>query len=253
MKVASRINHVTQPDGSAEMNELLDIAVAAHGGLDRWNQIQSITVDASITGAFWHLKGQGGALDDVRFEVDTKRQRLTMDFADQDKRSVFEPHRVVLQRRDGALADARDEPERSFDGHQFQTPWDDIHLAYFTGEALWTYLNTPFLYTWSGFTTEEIAPIEADGERWRRLKVTFPDHIKSHTRQQISCFGPDGLLRRHDFTIDILGGAAESQLYAAGYRDVDGIIIPTTRRAYAAAGDDQLVMVAIDMREITIR
>ena len=83
--------------------------------------------------------------------------------------------------------------------------------------------------------------------------MTFPDHIKTHTRQQISCFGPDGLLRRHDFTIDILGGAPESQLYATGYRDVDGIIIPTTRRAYAREGGDQLLMVAIDMGKITIR
>jgi hypothetical protein len=48
--------------------------------------------------------------------------------------------------------------------------------------------------------------IEAGGETWRRLKVTFPDDIKSHIRQQISCFGPDGLLRRHDFTFDVLGG-----------------------------------------------
>ena len=46
-----------------------------------------------------------------------------MDFAGQDKQSVFEPHRVVLQRRDGALIDARDEPERSFNGHQFQRPY----------------------------------------------------------------------------------------------------------------------------------
>ena len=37
-----------------------------------------------------------------------------------------------------------------------------------------------------GFVTEEIASIEVDGETWRRRKVTFPDHIKSHTRQQIS-------------------------------------------------------------------
>ena len=235
------------------MNDLLKAAVAAHGALDRWNRVQSITVDASITGAFWHLKGKGDALNDVRFVVDTTRERLTMDFAGQDKRSVFEPHRVVMQRRDGALTGARDDPERSFDGHQLETPWDDIHLAYFTGEALWTYLNTPFLYTWPGFATEEIAPIEAGGETWRRLKVTFPDHIKTHTRQQISCFGPDGLLRRHDFTIDILGAATESQLYATDYRDVDGIIIPTTRRAYASEGDDQLVMVAIDMGKITIR
>jgi hypothetical protein len=235
------------------MNDLLDRAVAAHGGLDRWNQVHSITVDASITGAFWHIKGQGDALKDVRFEADTTRERLTMDFPGRDKRSVFQPGRVVIQRRDGTLTDACDDPQKSFDGHHFQTPWDDIHLAYFTGEALWTYLNTPFLYTWPGFATEEITPIEVGGETWRRLKVTFPDHIETHTRQQISCFGPDGLLRRHDFTIDILPEAPESQLYATDYRDVDGITIPTTRRAYAPEGDDQLVMVAIDMSTITIR
>ncbi len=238
------------------MNELLETAVSAHGGLDRWNQIKSITVDASITGALWHVKGKVDAVKDVRCEVDTKRQLLTVDFAGHDKRSVFEPHRVVIQRRDGTLIDARDEPEKSFDGHQLETPWDDMHLAYFTGEALWTYLNMPFLYTWPGFTTEEIAAIEGDGETWRRLKVTFPRHIKSHTREQVACFGPDGLLRRHDFTIDVIGGAP-GMLYATDYRDVDGIMIPTTRRGYAWQGDYQRVpeplLVAIDMGEITIR
>lgn len=238
------------------MNDLLDTAVAAHGGLDRWNAITSITVDASVTGALWSLKNQDDALKDVRFEVDTTRQRLTLDFTGQDKRAVFEPGRVVLQRRDGTLIDSRDDPERSFDGHQLQTPWDDIHLAYFTGEALWTYLTVPFLYTRPGFATEEIAPVESDGETWRRLHVTFPDHIKTHTRRQISCFGPDGLLRRHDFTIDVLGGAT-GLLYATGHRDVDGITIPTTRRGYAWHDDYQLVpdplLVAIDMGDITIR
>jgi len=238
------------------MNDLLESAVAAHGGLDRWNQLTAITVTASITGALFHVKGKADALTDVRFEADTKRQLLTMDYVGQDKQSVFEPSRVVIQRRDGTLIDARDEPERLFDGHQLETPWDDIHLAYFSGEALWTYLNIPFLYTWPGFTTEEIAPIEVDGETWRRLKVTFPEHIKSHTRQQISCFGPDGLLRRHDFIIDVIGGAT-GMLYATDYRDVDGIMIPGVRRGYAWHGDYQLVpeplLVAIDMGEITIR
>ena len=237
------------------MNDLLERAVAVHGGLDRWNQVKSITVDASITGALWNVKGKPDALKDVRFEVDTKRQLLTMDFVGQDKRSVFEPLRVVIQHPDGTLIDARDEPERSFDGHQLETPWDNLHIAYFTGEALWTYLNLPFLYTWPGFITEEIALIEVDGEMWRRLKVTFPEHIKSHTREQISCFGPDGLLRRHDFTIDILGGAT-GLLYATDYRDVDGIIIPTTRRGYAWQGDYQLIpeplLIAIDLGEITL-
>ncbi len=233
------------------MNSLLESAVTAHGGLDRWNQVKSITVGASITGAVWHMKNQGDALTDVRFEVDTKRERLTLDFLGQDRRSVFEPRRVEIRRGDGGLIDARDDPEKSFDGHQLETPWDDIQLGYFVGEALWTYLNTPFLYTWPGFVAEEITSIEVDGESWRRLKVTFPDAIKSHTREQISCFGPDGLLRRHDFTIDVNAGAP-AMLYATDYRDVDGIIFPTTRRAWL--DEDQLVpAVAIDMGEITIR
>jgi hypothetical protein len=40
------------------MNDLLDNAVAAHGSLDRWNQVKSITVDASINGALRYLKGK---------------------------------------------------------------------------------------------------------------------------------------------------------------------------------------------------
>jgi hypothetical protein len=67
-------------------------------------------LDASITGALWSLKSKDDALKDVRFEVDTTRERLTMDFAGQDKRSVFEPHRVVLQRRDGALIERTRRP-----------------------------------------------------------------------------------------------------------------------------------------------
>lgn len=238
------------------MNDLLERAVAAHGGLDRWRRITTIVAHASITGALWHVKGKVDALNDVRVEANTKRQLLTMNFAGQDKRSVFEPHRVAIQRYDGTLIDERDEPEASFGGHQLETPWDDLHLAYFTGEALWTYLNVPFLYSSPGFAIEEIAPIEVDGETWRRLKTTFPEHIKTHTREQISCFGPDGLLRRHDFTIDIIGGAP-GMLYAADYRDVDGIIIPATRRGYAWQGDYQLVpeplLVAIDIDEIALR
>ena len=78
------------------MNDLLKRAVAAHGGADRWNQVKSITVDASITGALWDVKGKPDALKDVRFEVDTKRQLLTMEFVGQDKRSVFEPLALSL-------------------------------------------------------------------------------------------------------------------------------------------------------------
>jgi hypothetical protein len=161
----------------------------------------------------------------------------------------------VVGKLDGTVVEERENPEQSFEGQERDSPWDDIHAAFFSSEALWTYLTTPFLYSYQGFATEEIAPIRVEDETWRRLKVTFPDYVKSHTREQISCFGPDGLLRRHDYTVDILGGATGLN-YAYDYHDVGGIIVPTKRRVYAWEGDYQLVkeplLVAIDMREITV-
>lgn len=237
------------------MNDLLDLAVKAHGGLDRWNKVKAIKVAASITGAIWYVKGKPDFLKNVVLTAKTHEEHLTVDFPGQDKRAVFTPNRIVIETVDGKSIESRDDPEKSFEGQQRETPWDDIHVTYFVGEALWTYLNTPFLYTHPGFITEEIPSIQVDGETWRRLKVTFPDDVKSHTKVQISCFGPDGLLRRHDYTVDILGGATGLN-YASDYRDVDGIIVPTKRRIYAYEGDYQLVkeplLVSIDMGEITL-
>jgi hypothetical protein len=62
-------------------------------------------------------------------------------------------------------------------------------------------------------------------------------------------------LRRHDYTVDILGGATGLN-YASEYRTVGGIVFPTKRRIYAYEGDYQPVMepllVAIDMGKITV-
>jgi hypothetical protein len=238
------------------MNDLLQKAVAAHGGLKRWSEISGVTVGASLTGAIWLVKGQGDYLKDVVMTVDTKKEQMTTDFPGQDKRFLFKPERLVMERRDGTLIQARDNPETSFEGQTRETPWDDLHVAYFQGEALWTYLNTPFLYAQEGFETEEISSIQVSAETWRRLKIIFPSRIKSHTREQISCFGPDGLIRRHDYTVDILGGATGLN-YASDYREVEGIVFPTKRRIYAYEGDYQLVpeplLVSIDMGEITVK
>ena len=129
------------------MNELLELTVKAHGGLDRWRQVTSIRVPASITGAIWFVKGKGDVLKDVVLTVETRRERLAVAYVGQNKRALFEPSRVVVETKDGEPIVARDNPEKSFEGQLRETPWDDGHVAYFVGEALWTYLNTPFLYT----------------------------------------------------------------------------------------------------------
>jgi hypothetical protein len=44
----------------------------------------------------------------------------------------------------------RNDPRRAFEGQSYETPWDDLHIAFFDSYALWTYLTIPFLYTYPG-------------------------------------------------------------------------------------------------------
>jgi hypothetical protein len=97
---------------------------------------------------------------------------------------------------------------------------------------------------------DEIEPWEEDGEIWRRLKVTSPDNIASHTREQATYFGSDGLLRRHDYAVDVLSGAKGAH-YIGDYRDHGGILMPHRRRVYPLDADNRKipapVLIAIDI------
>jgi hypothetical protein len=89
------------------MNDLLELALVAHGGLDRWEKAKAIKVAASITGAIWYVKGKGDFLKNVILTAETQIERLTVDFPGQDKRAIFEPDRVVIETEDGSLIEAR--------------------------------------------------------------------------------------------------------------------------------------------------
>ncbi len=237
------------------MNDLLALAVEAHGGLPRWDEYKTLQIELSVGGAIWRIKQQPGLLADKIFEIETHAEWLTITpFARPDRRSVFVPDRLVLETLDGAVVESRENPEAAFAGQTLETPWDKFHVAYFASEALWTYLTSPFLSTYPGFESEEIEPWHENGEEWRRLKVTFRDHIASHTKTQITHFGPEGLMRRHDYTVDILGGNTGAN-YVSGYRDFQGIKMPTARRIYAYDQHMQKVpepiLVSLDFGQMT--
>jgi hypothetical protein len=238
------------------MPDLLRAAVEAHGGLLRWNQLNAVKASLSITGAIWQLKGKPEVLRDSSIEAELRKERLTTHFNGQGKRTIFEPNRITVETESGHFVDSRVNPRSAFRGHTRETPWDDMHVAYFSSYALWNYLTIPFLYTYPGFVTEELAPWQENGEEWRQLRVIVPDYIASHSREQVAYFDPDGLLRRHEYTVEVMGGASGLN-YAADYRNVDGIVVATKRRVYAADANKQKipepVLVAIDIRDISFR
>ena len=235
------------------MNELLEVAVRAHGGLVRWSQLKSLKSNMSITGTLWQVKSRPDVLNEILMDADLRRQKVTTSRVGEDKRFVWTPNSVGIETADGRVLSRFDDPRAAFKGQVLETPWEDVHVTYFSSEAMWTYLTIPFLYTYPGFVVEELAPWHEDGEQWRPLKATFPDSFPSHTREQISYFGRDGLLRRHEYTVDILGGA-QGVNYAYDYRDFDGIMVPTTRRIFSYDAAKQkildLPLVAIDIKDV---
>ena len=235
------------------MNELLEVAVRAHGGLDRWSQLKSLKSNMSITGTLWQVKSRPDVLKEIRMEAELRRQQLTTYRVGEDKRFVWKPNSVAIETVDGHVLSRFDDPRTAFKGQVLETPWEDVHVTYFSSEAMWTYLTIPFLYTYPGFAVEMLPTWHEDGEEWRPLKATFPDSFTSHTREQISYFGKDGLLRRHEYTVDILRGA-QGVNYAYDYRDFNGIMVPTKRRVFAYDAAKRkipgLPLVAIDIKDV---
>ncbi|MFJ1767330.1 hypothetical protein ACIOD2_43850 [Amycolatopsis sp. NPDC088138] len=208
--------------------ELLELVHDAHGGPARWRQLTRLGFTASAAGILpWprpdFLADTGGTLDPHAQRVEFRP------FGAPDRRARYTPGRVEILDAGGTVLAARDEPRRAFDGHPPGRLWDELQAAYFAGYAFWTYLTIPFLLAWDGVGTAEIEPWRENGETWRRLRVEFPGTVTTHNRVQTLYFGADDhLLRRHDYSPDILGNPLTAH-YTGGYRTFDGFTFPTRR------------------------
>ena len=224
------------------MIELLAEVIDAHGGMDRWNAYEQVEASIVSGGGFFALKGVIQDSDPRRMTVRLHEQRSSvLPYGAPDQRSVFTPDRIAIEKVDGTVVAERFAPTDSFAGHQMHTPWDPLHRAYFNGEALWTYLTTPFLLAGGGVQVEETEPWKQGDDTWHVLHARFPGSIETHSRIQDFFFDESRILRRHDYQVNIAGGFPAAQLIS-GHVRVGGITVPTKRRAYTRGPDRQPIL-----------
>ena len=233
------------------MHPLLAEVIDAHGGLQRWHAHASVQADIATGGGFWAMKGLVQDARTRRMQVALHRQAASVrPFGNPDWRTSYTPERVAIETTDGRTVQERLQPRAAFEGHGMRTPWDPLHRAYFNGYALWTYLTTPFVLALPGVEVAEAAPWHEGGETWRGLHARFPASIASHGAEQTFYFGPDGLLRRHDYSVEVAGGFPAAQ-YVHDIVEVGGLRFPSRRRAYFRGSDQQpvrdLLLVSIDL------
>jgi hypothetical protein len=238
------------------MNNLVKQAIEAHGGLECWNRFTTLSAHLIQGGVLWATKGKAGVLADVTVSVDLHNEKSShWPFGSPDRRSRFEPQRVALEDANGKVLEELLEPRSSFKGHTLETPWSDLQLAYFAGYAMWTYLNIPFLLAREGVGSEEVEPWQEAGETWRRLKVHFPSDIATHSTEQTLHFDGQGLLKRHDYQVEIDGTSGAAH-YLYDHKEFFGIVFPTKRRVFPRQPDGrpaaEPLIISIDLDRIVL-
>ena len=240
------------------MDALLASVLTAHGGLDRWSGVKTLTVRLSLGGPFWGWKGWPDVLIDETIELDAQREHLVYTpFTAPDRRATFDvdPERITIQSTGGHIVEQRADPRASFAGYDRSTRWDAVQVAYFSSYALWNYLTTPFLFTSPGVQAHEIDPWQEEGQTWRRLHVTFLTTIATHSPEQLFSYDADGMQHRMDYTVQVNGNATPAH-YTSDPQTFGGLVFPTRRRVYPrlpdGTADRSEALITIDIDDVTI-
>jgi hypothetical protein len=233
------------------MTELLDSVLKAHGGIDRWRTFDTVRATFLTGGGLFPMKGINvPSTPSEGVAAIHEENTLIPGYRRPDWRMKFTPQRVAIEAMGGGVVEERTNLRASFAGHSLATPWDLMQAAYFNGYARWTYLTTPFLMAMPGFQVTEIEPWTEGSETWRGLRVRFPESIASHSAEQDFYFGPDFLLRRHDYRLEIAGDVPVAQ-YVHDIVEADGFRFPSSRRAYVRDSGSKairdLLLISIDL------
>jgi len=225
------------------MRDLIDFVIEKHGGAQLWADARTLSAAVHVYGGFWAFKGQPDLLGQESVTADIHRQRTSMTPFGAGRTLEFDnaADRVTITDDHGKVADELTAPRASMAGFTGDTQWTPTQTGYFISYATWIYLLEPFLLTLPGVQTREIEPWSEAGETWRRLEVTFPDTIASHSRLQTYYFdAATGMQRRMDYSPDVNGRPPVAH-YTSEHRVFDGLVVPTRRRVLLHREDNTAI------------
>jgi hypothetical protein len=241
------------------MSRLLDEVLAAHGGLQRWQAVTALTVHGRFHGLL-RSRFPGNKMANLTVRMQLAQQHVVIrGFPHENQQAVFDRGDVRIETPDGESIDVRRDARAAFNGLsglRRNLYWDPLDATYFAGYALWNYLSTPLLLTCEGVTVTDGAPWTEAGEQWRRLEVSFPPDIHTHSRQQTFYVDASGLIRRHDYVAEPVGPWAHAAHYSVDHRHFAGLVFPARRRARPQGPGGralpQPTLVALDIDQVEI-
>jgi hypothetical protein len=215
---------------------IVNQAMHRHGGRARWERLHLTLTPQAVGGLLPAMKGMGRTFPlPARAEIEPRRARVQFfDFPRAGETALFEAGRVAL----GAAPLA--EHRHTFSGLGKWRRWSPLDALYFFGYALSHYHALPFILP--------EAELRAWDPRRRALTVAFAPAVHTHCAVQTIYFDADGLIVRHDYVAEIVGGWARAAHFWRDYVTVDGFAVATHRRVHARLGRTVLPLLALEAR-----
>lgn len=212
--------------------KVVNESVEAHGGPNYWNSLEALEAEISARGSLFTAKRRP-VLRRVRMRAAAHEPRFSFyDFPKPGQTAeLIGNTEVRILNAEGKIIGRRENPREAFRGLRRIFFWDDLDFTYFGGYATWNYLTAPFLLMRKGFEFKALEPLPGALAPLARVEVMFPDDIPTHSQKQIFYFDDQRLIRRLDYTAEVVGGWAHAAHLCEEYRTFNGIKAPARRRA----------------------
>src|ERR1700739_4301200 len=94
------------------MNQLLSRILDAHGGMDRWRDLEKVEATIVAGGGFYPLKGMTNDATPRRLTAWLHEERSSvLPFGAPDQRTMFTPERIAIEKLDGTTIAERPVPK----------------------------------------------------------------------------------------------------------------------------------------------
>jgi hypothetical protein len=199
---------------------ILDRAIEAYGGEERWRGIETIKTNASCKGLLATWK-RGHGFDNLEIEARAWEPWIRLAPLDDGSTGILDRHDVTLERNGQVVGTRKSARDRFPYGRQLFR-WDEMDMVYFIGYAFWNYIVMPTLFIRDDIQWTEKSPT--------KLEAVFPAEIPTHSNKQRFHFDPDtGLVSQYDYTSKIFGSWAKASHIIEHATSEDGLVYTSHR------------------------
>ncbi|MTH15851.1 hypothetical protein [Flavobacterium sp. LC2016-01] len=235
------------------MDNLLQDALHAAGGMEIWKKYSTLTAQIRLKGVKSWLESDPGLLENLTFQADLAGGSAQLrNFPERGLYTIFTNDKT-------SVFDEKDNPVSAFDpawGKLFdaslQAPWHAIQMMYFIRYTFWKSLTFPFGLTTEGYEYEQGQILEDNGHLYRSLLVQAPDD--SPYGQLMSLFfAQDNLINRTDYETQNEEPVFFTKI-TSEYAVLNGLIIPTLIQVYHREQDGtydaENPLIAVEVRSM---